>query len=308
VEVNLISVAPTDQVMDDGKEMTKLILNADDYGLAPGVNDGIRRLAVSNCISSISLMANMPWARGVVQLRVSVPDLGVGVHLNLTEGKPLSRGAEVRSLIDERGYFLPPSRLLRRTIRGRVSLKECRRELQRQITRALELTDGYIDHWNSHQGIHRFEPLLSVFLNVCREFGIRAMRAHKHYCITEKNRRGRLVSRRRKTTLKGRITELYYLWMRWRCGRCFFHPTGLIAVSDLPRLADMLQNDRGWEVCLETVCHPATTTEGLEEDHFNQVRLREFTMLSAPEIMQVITEIEKAGCLCTYRDLRGRQG
>jgi predicted glycoside hydrolase/deacetylase ChbG (UPF0249 family) len=117
--------------------------------MSVGINEGIRRLATLGCVSFTSVMPNMPCAYDIARLREHAPWIAVGVHLNLTEGKPLSRIEKVHSLVGETGDFLPPTRLLRKSFRGRVSLKECRLELENQIAWGTRFAGGRIDHWNS---------------------------------------------------------------------------------------------------------------------------------------------------------------
>ncbi|MGA2094374.1 MAG: ChbG/HpnK family deacetylase, partial [Sedimentisphaerales bacterium] len=68
----------------------RLIINADDFGLCRGVNKGIAEAHATGVLTSATLMANMPAAEEAVEIAHKLSNLGVGVHLNLTEGKPLS--------------------------------------------------------------------------------------------------------------------------------------------------------------------------------------------------------------------------
>ena len=69
----------------------KIIINADDFGLCEGVNKGIVKAHTEGVLTSATLMTNMPRADEAVVLTKSLPSLGVGVHLNLTNGWPLVR-------------------------------------------------------------------------------------------------------------------------------------------------------------------------------------------------------------------------
>ena len=143
--------------------MKGFIINADDYGMALPINDAIEKLALIGCVSSTSIMPNMPYANLITRLIHGKPDIGIGVHLTLTQGKPISPIHEVPSLVNENGEFLSYSQLIKKSLTGCISLKQCMLELRRQIERARELTNDNIDHWNSHQGIHRLDPLYFIF-------------------------------------------------------------------------------------------------------------------------------------------------
>ena len=83
----------------------RLIVNADDFGLAPGVSAGILAAHRHGIVSSTTLLATVAIdADSVRALRDS--GLGVGLHVNLTLGRPLSGG---RSLVDTDGRFVRTS-------------------------------------------------------------------------------------------------------------------------------------------------------------------------------------------------------
>lgn len=86
--------------------MTKvLILNADDFGLSPSVNRGIVEAYHAGVITSTTLMANMPGFDEAVQIAKAEPGLGVGLHFNLSYGRPLSEPRKVSSLVDPTGAY-----------------------------------------------------------------------------------------------------------------------------------------------------------------------------------------------------------
>jgi predicted glycoside hydrolase/deacetylase ChbG (UPF0249 family) len=69
-----------------------LAVCADDFGLSPGISQGIARLAQAQRLTSISCLANAThWRHGAPLLKDLPPSVDVGLHFNLTEGEPLSR-------------------------------------------------------------------------------------------------------------------------------------------------------------------------------------------------------------------------
>ena len=69
--------------------MSLVIINADDFGYSQGINLGIIEAHKNGILSSTTMMANMPGFEHGVELAKNNPKLGIGVHLNLTCGKPL---------------------------------------------------------------------------------------------------------------------------------------------------------------------------------------------------------------------------
>ena len=70
--------------------MRLLIVNADDFGLTPGINRAIIEAHTRGIVTSATLMANMPAFYEAVQLAKVHPALGIGLHFNITQGRPVA--------------------------------------------------------------------------------------------------------------------------------------------------------------------------------------------------------------------------
>ena len=101
-------------------------MNADDFGLCGDVTRGILDAHRNGQVSSTTLMVNTPGTEEAVEAAAEHPDLGIGLHFNLTEGRPLTT---VPSLVDADGQFLLRGELLRRTFRRRIDPDDVTREL-----------------------------------------------------------------------------------------------------------------------------------------------------------------------------------
>ena len=284
--------------------MKGIIINADDYGMALSINDAIEKLSKFGCITSTSIMPNMPHVEHITNLLNDVPDIGVGVHLNLSQGNPISLIHEVPSLVNEEGEFFTSSQLIKKIIKGAISFKQCKFELRQQIERARELTNNRIDHWDSHQGIHRLEPLMSIFLKICLEMGMSAMRSHKHYWISSNSQSRYLSGRRPGGGLKTKLIENYYLLQWWRSCRYFASPKGLIVLSDLDQINELTSIKSKRKDVFELVCHPATSTSGLMQTSVLIKRVNEYESLTKPENIDLLVKSKKSKLLMTFRDLK----
>ena len=85
--------------------MKQLIINADDFGLHPSVNQAIIQGHTFGLITSTSLMPGATAFEDAVQLAAAYPELGIGVHLTLVGEKPVVDAALVPSLVDGQGRF-----------------------------------------------------------------------------------------------------------------------------------------------------------------------------------------------------------
>ncbi len=155
--------------------MKQLIVNADDFGISPGVNRGIVQAHRQGIVTSASLMANLPGAAEAVELAISAPGLELGLHVNLTAGRPVSPPHLVPALLGPDGRFLSPPRLLWRLSVGIVPAEQLEQEMVAQVERALDL-GARIAHLDSHHHVHIHPRVRPAMLAVARRFGIRAVR------------------------------------------------------------------------------------------------------------------------------------
>ncbi len=156
--------------------MKNLIVNADDLGWTPGVNRGIVEAFRNGIVTSTSLLANGAAFADGVEMARAAGGLGVGVHLNLTDGAPVTGRESVTSLLNKQGEFAggPESLLLRRASRG-LLLKEVEREWNAQIQK---VRDAGIEptHLDGHKHVHMLPGLFEIALRLAKRHGIGAIR------------------------------------------------------------------------------------------------------------------------------------
>lgn len=149
--------------------LRRLIVNADDYGLTPGVSRGILRAHAEGIVTSTSVMINMPGAAKWVGTALrEAPDLGLGLHFNLTAGKPVSPPDAIPDLVTPRGAFHPSDVLIGWL--PTVDMGQVERELHAQIDRFGEAAGRPPDHLDSHHHItYLSPPMVSLMLELARE-------------------------------------------------------------------------------------------------------------------------------------------
>ena len=156
--------------------MKNLIVNADDLGWTDGVNRGIVEAFRHGIVTSASVLANGAAFAGGVDAARSAPGLGVGVHLNLSDGPPVADRQTVTSLINDAGEFAdgPESLLLRRARLG-LPLGEVEREWDAQIRK---VRDAGIEptHLDGHKHVHMLPGLFEIALRLAKRNGIGAIR------------------------------------------------------------------------------------------------------------------------------------
>jgi predicted glycoside hydrolase/deacetylase ChbG (UPF0249 family) len=149
-----------------------LIVNADDLGWAPGRDRGILRAIDYGIVTSVSLLANgATFAAAAAQVRKR--RVGVGVHLNLSEGKAL--GGYINGLTDEEGNFLGKQRSREKFRHAAFDPGAALRELKLQVE-ALLGSGINPDHIDYHQHMGIFPSTLPLILEICLRFDIPAAR------------------------------------------------------------------------------------------------------------------------------------
>lgn len=144
-----------------------LIVNADDFGITEGATDAIIECHRAGSVTSTTLMTNMPAAAYAAQCAREHPALGVGLHFNLTSGRPL--GPAVGSgIVDRHGALLNRRDLAVRAISGRLRAGDVRAELEAQhaAMRALGLEPTHLD---SHQHVHAIPGIFQVVVAFAAE-------------------------------------------------------------------------------------------------------------------------------------------
>ena len=115
-------------------KVKRLIINADDFGLAPGVNRAIIELQQAGALSSTTLMATASHFSPAVHLAFAQPALAVGCHVVLVDGLPCLRRGEGPSLLDPKRSLGSPSfrptvgSFLHDLLRGRIREQEIEAE------------------------------------------------------------------------------------------------------------------------------------------------------------------------------------
>lgn len=153
----------------------ELVVNADDFGLTPGVSRGIARAFDEGIVTSASLFAGHSGFDEAVRLAAERPGLGVGLHLNLTDGLPVSRPAEIPSLVDGEGRLLGYRAFSLRLLSGRLVRSELRREIDAQLDR-LEGAGITPTHIDGHRHIHLLPVLFDLVAAAAEQHGIEVVR------------------------------------------------------------------------------------------------------------------------------------
>lgn len=128
-----------------------VILCADDYAMTAGVSRGILELARSRRLSATSALVTLDrWREDAKPIAQARDCIAVGLHLDLTLGKPLG----TMPTLAPQGRFPTLKQILARALTGRIDREEIAAEVKRQLDRFEEATGFPPDHIDGHQHVH----------------------------------------------------------------------------------------------------------------------------------------------------------
>ena len=146
--------------------MKKLIINADDFGYSRGINFGIVDAHQFGILTSTTFMTNMPGADHAAELANQNPELGVGVHLVLTCGRPLVDTH--KTIVDSNGNFRKVDFYKGAfTIDYEEVYQEWKAQIERFLSYGLQPT-----HLDSHHHTNSFGDIPNVFLTLAKEYDL----------------------------------------------------------------------------------------------------------------------------------------
>lgn len=229
----------------------KLIVNADDFGMSEGVTIGILLAHQKGILTSTTCMMNMPYAEFALNEAKRFPQLGIGIHLVLTVGKPLIDGAQ--SYTDENGNFRRPCDY--EDGDPHADEEELYKEWKAQIEKFIEVAGKKPTHIDSHHHVH----LLPWHHNVVKRLAI------------EYN----LPIRQEEQIIN------HYEYVP--CDITFYNKN-----MNLDYFMKLLNTYSG---TIEIMCHPALLDQRLcDMSSYTTLRMKELDILRSPEVINYIKE------------------
>jgi len=255
--------------------MTRLlIINADDYGMSPGVSAGILR-AAQGLVTSTTVMVNLVTRLEIKFLigAASGGALGAGIHLNLTCGRPLTREYPA-VLRDDYGAFDKATALSDETWSDPAHREAVRSEWRAQVKQLISY-GIQPDHIDSHHHTHLLEPLFPLALELGAELDLPLRtRAAQHEVCTQNS----------VPTVDSFVEN--------------FYGTNCVSAENLLIELDKVTGDT-----VELMCHPGLTDGLLKlRSSYRLEREHELSTLSDAHLLEEVTK--RGWILGGYNSLR----
>jgi predicted glycoside hydrolase/deacetylase ChbG (UPF0249 family) len=285
-----IPLTPPEITPQENNMATRIILNADDFGLTTGVNATIQRLCKAGVLTSATLMANGEAFEDAVRIARTNPGLGVGCHIVLTDGVPVSPPELIPTLLHSDGKQLRPKLVdfVRDLLLGRINAADIEREALAQV-RKLQLAGINITHLDTHKHTHLFPQVARPLLRVAEANVIRAIRNPFEPQWTRRLNHGSTL-RRAQMYLLDRLRRPFNAHPQIR-GSAVLTTDGSIGVSatgelDAASLAQIMAAapEGTWEL----VCHPGANDTDLDRI---VTRLRAHREVERDALLAVVPEI-----------------
>jgi hopanoid biosynthesis associated protein HpnK len=154
----------------------RLIINADDFGRSPSINEAVIRAHREGVLTTASLMVNEPSCAQAVALAKENPKLGVGLHLTLLMGRSALLPEKIPDLVNARGEFgNNPVGVGFRYFFQRNLREQLRAEIHAQF-KNFRATGLPLDHVNGHLHMHLHPTVFKFLMDDAEELGIRHLR------------------------------------------------------------------------------------------------------------------------------------
>ncbi len=144
-----------------------LIINADDCNLTSQVTGAILKAHENGIVTSTTFLINLPVEQGDVRQLLARKKLGVGLHLNVTLGKPVAKPELIRSLLQKDGRFKKKDQYSEKKL---PPVSEITEEFKAQLQRFVKVFKRLPTHVDVHHHMHDFRPFLDALAAIARKY------------------------------------------------------------------------------------------------------------------------------------------
>jgi predicted glycoside hydrolase/deacetylase ChbG (UPF0249 family) len=288
----------------------RLIINADDFGLTPGVNRAITELHQAKALTSATLMATGAAFEDAVAIAHANPTLGVGCHIVLTDGVPVLPPEKIPTLIGPDRKTFRPSLIdfVQALLLGNIHEVDIAREAAAQIQK-LQLAGIAITHIDTHKHTHLFPAVLRPLLSVAGSVPIRAIRHPFEQSWSLDLGHGNRI-RRLQVKLLGNLKTRFEGQPQIRNGH-ILTTNGTIGISATGNLyretLHQILYAMPAEGTFELVCHPGYNDSDLDRITTRLRAHRDIERNALLAEVPALTLHPNAPQLINYGDLEGRQ-
>jgi predicted glycoside hydrolase/deacetylase ChbG (UPF0249 family) len=160
---------------DCSKSQKQIIVNADDFGMAKGINYGIVKCIQYGIVKSVSVITNTPAFIDAIKRIRKFPKVSIGIHLNLLRGKPVLPSHDVSTLINREKNLYTLYTFVKKVFLKQIDLTQIELELSAQVEKVLQ-AGIKITHLDTHRHIHILPEILKIIIKIAYKYNITKIR------------------------------------------------------------------------------------------------------------------------------------
>lgn len=266
--------------------MQKIIITADDYGMCDIVNDAIDAGIQNGFVTTTNVMVNMEALEAASTLRERFPNVSIGMHWNVTTGKPVTDPQQIPTLVDKNGNFFPVTEFKRKYAKGQIQKKDLELELYNQYEMFRKVC-GEADYWNAHENSALSTKIFPVFSEVALTYGIKATRTFQRVYFDK-------FGLNFKTEVREFLVKNFFnVWFE-NIRKTFVMPAArVVSFQKISKTeGDILLNalKKDGRDFIEVVFHPATVANSPYFGNISTERVKEYEFVSSKEIHEKYIE------------------
>ncbi len=267
----------------DQHDRTRLIVNADDFGLTPGVNQAILQLNEAGVLTSATLMATGKAFREAVHAAFVQTSLDVGCHVVLVDGTPVVPISQIPTLATASGLRPTLGSFVKALLRGQIRESDIEAEAIAQIQR-IQSAGLTVSHVDTHKHTHMFSGVLRPLLRAAAFCKVESIRNPFEPAWSVRATGNAGLGRRVQVTLLRSQHAGFQKWVRrsglkTTDGAVGVLATGTLDASTLQKLLHAMPPGT-WEL----VCHPGYQDDALQNV---QTRLRSSREVERAALLEV---------------------
>lgn len=261
--------------------MKQLIVTADDFGYSRQVNKAIIKCFKGGVVTATSFFVNTKYFDESIKLLKQNTNLDLGIHVNLTEFKPLTKA---KTLIGKDGNFIVKNKWFN-DYHNQANKKEIENEIEAQILKAFSSGLNNISHIDGHNHIHIFPNVVDVVVQLAKKYGIKYIRIpydieYTKY-IHQKHEKTSIFSK------FSRIAKTKIIKSKIKTTDAFYGMLNLYDM-DFDKLSMILKSIKNGTS--ELMVHPAYVDENGDDFHQSKQREIEIKLLTDNKIKQLIKQ------------------
>lgn len=278
--------------------MKEILITADDYGMCPEVDEAIEKMALARRITTTNVLMNFRTDFSNTKLK-DINDFSIGIHWNVTTGRPVSDVTTIKTLVNENGEFYPIDIFRYRYKRNMISPKELEIELTNQYNLFYSVF-GQPDYWNSHENSALYPKEYKVFKKVALEKGIIGTRNFQRVYVDYDLAKG--FSRKMREFIVRFYVNIYF---GLHIKRKFVIPDGRIVTfvnhskTEFERMQKCLARCK--KKTVEIIIHPATESGNPLFGNIGDDRVLEYQKYSSDEFYGLFAN--SSSRVISYKDL-----